>query len=358
MNENKALVFSELPCRTGSLGLVTLNPQVCQVFTLDMYQALHAQLQKWKSQDDIRLLFFHSDSDDVFSRGADLNTLASESSNRESDFAHRYFWWEYACTHLIHQFPKPVAFWLSGLVTGSSIGLSAGASHRIASENSVFSFPEVSYGFYPDNGAALLLEQLPQPIALFLAWTGVSFTGADATDLKLASLCLPSQMKRGTLLAITETDWSKEVEENHWRLSDILGNSEMDSAPHHRDALQTVLNELKAIDLNEAFVRLLAWNTKDPWIRAGIESFKNSLSAHVVFHYFKKTRGLSSTDVLARDWSLALNLLRDGDFQKPKWKHQNLMDISTQEIQSVLSPVPKEKEFQAFLKNSEAGSIK
>lgn len=66
------------------------------------------------------------------------------------------------------------------------IGLMAGASHRVVTEESRLAMPEINIGLYPDVGGTWFLNRMPGQIGLFLALTGASIGATDAIFAKLA----------------------------------------------------------------------------------------------------------------------------------------------------------------------------
>ena len=62
---------------------------------------------------------------------------------------------------------------------GGGVGLAAGASFRIATENTVFAMPETKIGYCPDVGASYFLSHLDGEIGTYLALTGDTVSGRD-----------------------------------------------------------------------------------------------------------------------------------------------------------------------------------
>jgi enoyl-CoA hydratase/carnithine racemase len=367
LSKSNLVHFEEIPCTRGLLGIITLNnPSSLNALTLDMFQSMQAKLLEWRTRDDIRLVYMHSESAKAFCAGGDVKNLAIESAqNPKTDLVENFFWWEYGTDLLVHEYVKPIVCWLDGITMGGGVGLTTGASHRIVTERSLLAMPELNIGFFPDVGAGFFLNQLPEPVSLFLAWTGARLNAADALHLKLVDMCLPSKMKEGILNVITQTEWSDSDEENHWQLSNILGGAESDLPPSQMAAAQeTILRDFNSQGLEDALVRYLGSNHTDKWLRGNLENFRKSspLSAHVTYHHFKRTRGLSSDQVLAQDWSLAVALVRKGDFHEgirsvlidktndAKWKNPGFGNVPSVQVDEILEPNPRETEFFNYLK--------
>ena len=55
---------------------------------------------------------------------------------------------------------------------GGGVGISAPASFRLATENTVFAMPETKIGYCPDVGASHYLSRLDGELGTYLALTG------------------------------------------------------------------------------------------------------------------------------------------------------------------------------------------
>ncbi len=370
MEKTNLIKFDEIACLDGIAAVVTFdNPKALNALTLEMFQALHTKLTEWKKRDDVRLLFMHSSTDKAFCAGGDVKTLALKVlQNPDTDFPEQFFWWEYATDLLVRDFPKPIIVWLDGLTMGGGLGIATGASHKIVTEKSQLAMPELNIGFFPDVGAAYFLNQLPEQIALFLAWTGARLNGADALHLKLADFSMPSKMKEGILHIIAQTEWAKTTEETHWQISNILGGAEIELPPSRIAAQQDlILRSLQTSSLEDALIKYLGTGFDDAWLKGALESFRKSspLAAHATYQHFKKMRGLSCDKVLAKDFSLAVNIVRQGDFKEgiratlidkthdAKWKHKGFGHVPQAEIDLLFRPLPEESKFSEFLRKSQ-----
>jgi enoyl-CoA hydratase/carnithine racemase len=370
MIEANLISFDEMTCADGKAGLITFqNAKSLNALTLEMFDDLHAKLLEWKARKDIKLVILRSSLEKAFCAGGDVKALAKKAIEYPaSDLPEKFFRSEYSTDFLVHQYSKPILCWLDGITMGGGVGISNGASHRVVTERTQMAMPELNIGFFPDVGAAYFLNQLPESMALFLAWTGTPLTGSDAVHLKLADICLPSRTINGILNIITETSWSNNNEENHWMLSDLLSGSTHEAVgspilKYH----EKILRLLQAPNIEQAFAKLVTWNHDDPWVRDRVQfaTRASPLSVHVTYQHLKNCRGLSIGEVLVKDWSLAVNLVRNGDFKegiraalidkdhKPKWKHESFSDVPSQEVEALLQPAEGETEFKSLIKKLE-----
>lgn len=97
---------------------------------------------------------------------------------------------------------------------GGGVALSLPASHRIATESTVFAMPETGIGFFPDVGASHFFNWLPGKLGLYLAMTGTRLYGKDV----LAS---------GFATHFTDSKNLKNIERDLMRLPNANGINEV-----------------------------------------------------------------------------------------------------------------------------------
>ena len=67
----------------------------------------------------------------------------------------------------------------TSLIVGGGVGLSAHASFRIATENTLFAMPETKIGYSPDVGATFFLSRMDGEIGTYLVLTGSTLKGRE-----------------------------------------------------------------------------------------------------------------------------------------------------------------------------------
>jgi enoyl-CoA hydratase len=92
----------------------------------------------------------------------------------------------------IQSMPKPVIAAINGPCIGGGMEIALACDIRLASENAVFSIPEVTYGIIPDCGGT---QRLPRVIgpgrARDLIFTGRKIDAAEALRIGLADRVYP-----------------------------------------------------------------------------------------------------------------------------------------------------------------------
>eukprot|EP00487_Bulimina_marginata_P011188 TRINITY_DN6654_c0_g1_i1.p1 TRINITY_DN6654_c0_g1~~TRINITY_DN6654_c0_g1_i1.p1 ORF type:complete len:189 (+),score=70.80 TRINITY_DN6654_c0_g1_i1:210-776(+) len=147
-----------------------------------MIHALSSQLTLWLADDKIAVIILQGAGDKAFCAGGDVvsiyHDLLQLRANTDSDskkdkrilskteisnaLAVEFFTQEYQLDELIHQASKPILALADGYVMGGGVGIMAGASHRVGTQRTVLSMPEISIGLYPDVGASWFLNQMPK----------------------------------------------------------------------------------------------------------------------------------------------------------------------------------------------------
>lgn len=126
--------------------------------------------------------------DRIFCTGADLEQLRAHWTRGNREHVYQYLQAESSLVQECINFTKPWAAGLSGLVTGSGMGLAMHALFRFASPYSVWAVTEPSYGGVPAGyGASYELPRLAGELGTFLALTGRRLLGHDLYHAGLAS---------------------------------------------------------------------------------------------------------------------------------------------------------------------------
>lgn len=182
--------------RKGPLGLITLNrPEAMNALSLGMIRTLTDTLLAWRQDPGVSAVVVRGAVREgrsvAFCAGGDIrffHQAALAGDPRLEDF----FTEEYRLNHLIHNYPKPYVAVMDGVVMGGGMGISQGAGVRVVTERSQLAMPETQIGLFPDVGGGHFLSRCPGRIGEFLALTGQVLGAADALDLGLADVFVPS----------------------------------------------------------------------------------------------------------------------------------------------------------------------
>jgi enoyl-CoA hydratase len=191
--------------RRGAAGVILLDrPQALNALTLPMVRVIAAALDAFEHDAGVARVVIASAGGRAFCAGGDIRLLYEQ--GRAGDHAAQLLFWreEYQLNRRIKRYPKPIVALIDGIVMGGGVGLSAHASHRVASERTLFAMPEVDIGFFPDVGASYVLPRLVSGVGAFLAATGLRAQAGDVVALGLAQTFTPSASFADLTAALTQ----------------------------------------------------------------------------------------------------------------------------------------------------------
>lgn len=325
--------FEELPAAGGRrIGLATLDaPRRLNALSLDVIRALRRQLARWREDQAIALVALHATSDKAFCAGGNLRELytaetapgarEARDAGRASAYAHEFFADEYRLDYELHTYTRPVLCWGHGLVMGGGLGLLAGCSHRVVTEGSRLSMPEIAIGHFPDVGASWFLNRMPGRSGLFVALTGVAVGPEDAVFAKLADYRIAHAGKQAVFERLRQQAWSAHREENDVLLGRILRSAQW---PRDRDGLRplqrhcdfvTDLCSLERLaEIHAAIVALR--DDADPWLRDGAERLAagDPGSAWLIHTLLRHAAHRSLADVFRIEYVVAIRSVVHGQF--------------------------------------------
>lgn len=187
----------------GPLGRVVLNrPRAINSLTLGMCRSLLDQLHRWAEDDAVRAVVVQGAGERGLCAGGDVRALREAVRAGRPEEAEEFWRVEYTLDRLVAEYPKPYLAWMDGVVMGGGLGISAHASHRLATDRTVAAMPETVIGFFPDVGMLHLLAQAPDELGTHAALTGATFSGSDAVLLGLADAVAPVPDLEGVLAQV------------------------------------------------------------------------------------------------------------------------------------------------------------
>ncbi|MEG2568704.1 MAG: enoyl-CoA hydratase/isomerase family protein, partial [Acinetobacter sp.] len=348
-NAVKPVLFETLTANNGrQIGVITLNAEkTLNALSLEMIDLMAEQLLAWSTDDNIAMVLMQAAGEKAFCAGGDLQNLyqsmrdhhasADKDDVRANQYACDFFNREYRLDYFIHTYPKPILCWGHGIVMGGGIGLMAGASHRVVTEKSRLSMPEIGIGLFPDVGGSYFLNRMPGKLGLFLALTGAMVNAADAKFTKLADYAIAQADKASVLEKLLQQAWGTTCDENSQRLDTVLRGSEMvlesDQAPLqvHFDAINVLCGH---DTLNEIVHAIVSLEPEDVWLKKAVASLKagSPSSAHLANLLLEKTKKSTLADVFRLEYLAALHCAARPDFAegirallidkdlKPQWQ--------------------------------------
>lgn len=189
----------------GAAGFIFLErPKALNALTLPMVRVIAEALDVFERDDAIARVVVASAGGRAFCAGGDIRLIYEQ--GKAGDHAAQLAFWreEYQLNRRIKRYAKPYVALIDGIVMGGGVGLSAHASHRVASERCVFAMPEVGIGFFPDVGATYVLPRLTHGAGVYLAVTGLRADAGDVVGLGLAQTFTPSASFEALAQALEE----------------------------------------------------------------------------------------------------------------------------------------------------------
>lgn len=332
----------------GGAGFITLNrPKALNSLSYEMLKPIGEKLKEWEADDQIRVIVIKGEGEKGLCAGGDIKTLYQARSNQEAlEKAEVFFELEYQVDLSIYSYPKPIIACLDGIVMGGGVGLTYGASHRIVTDRTKWSMPEMNIGFFPDVGAAYFLNQAPGYVGRYLALTASVIRSSDVLYANAADIYMDSTKLPEFLLQVEQKDWhGKDLNGTLTALiADFSGHS-----PANGDlaALQAGIDRHFSSDSIEAILMSLeedpsefAWKTKKTLLSKSPSSLKVTLKQLV------EGEGKSAEECFATDLILAKNFLRHEDFyegvrsvvidkdREPQYIYQTLADVSVEDVEN------------------------
>lgn len=143
--------------RHASTVLFTLNrPQAMNALSTALADALARAVLEVAADARLRCIIVTGAGDRAFSAGADLKERRSMSPEQKRAQAAAIR----AVNEAVWSSPKAVIAAIGGWCLGGGLELALHCDLRLASEDSIFGFPEMTLGAYPGAGGAVLLPRI------------------------------------------------------------------------------------------------------------------------------------------------------------------------------------------------------
>jgi enoyl-CoA hydratase len=320
--------------RAGALGHITLNrPAAINALTLEMIRRIEAALDRFEDDRDVRHVLLDGAGERGFCAGGDIIALHAAMKAGDAAFPRTFWREEYRLNARIHRFPKPVVVIMDGLVMGGGVGLSAHASHRLATERLGFAMPEVGIGFAPDVGGPYLLARAPGELGTHLAMTGDRIGCDDALLCGLVDRVVAVASVEGLVASLRERDVD----------AAIADASAPEEAPVSMlPAARGWIDEAYAADtVEEILGRLRARPEADARRAADTIAAKSPTSLKVALRSLRQARQLATLeDCLEQELRTSCAFLEAPDFiegiraavidkdRSPHWSPDRLEDVS------------------------------
>jgi len=348
----------------STIGVLQLNsPQALNALNLKMIELLDGHLKAWARTPEMAMVVLHSGEARAFCAGGDIQHLYRQmckdhaAGGQKAD-AEVFFELEYRLDYLLHRYPKPVLCWGNGIIMGGGLGLFSAGSHRVATENSFISSPEIGIGLFPDAGATRLFADMPEWLSLFLALTGAGQRGGDALHNGVAEYLLLQEQRDQVFAALEAVAWTGDLRADSEQLSMILQAAEEDSGEQPPDSgmamhLPTLQNALEGtIQYSDIVAAILSLADVDPWFAKPVATLRGGCpaSAGIIVEQIQRAPALSLENQFRMEMVMASRCARNPDFaegirarlidrdNRPEWRHSDLLQLPRSDVLEHFDP--------------------
>lgn len=139
------------------VATLTLNrPESMNALSSELSSLLLKKIEEIGQRRDIRVVIITGAGERAFCAGADLKERRGLDADQK--WEQRTRGWE--VNEAIWRLPQPVIAAIHGYCLGGGFELALYCDLRVAADDAVFSFPEMTLGAYPGAGAAVVLPRL------------------------------------------------------------------------------------------------------------------------------------------------------------------------------------------------------
>ncbi|MDK8718156.1 enoyl-CoA hydratase/isomerase family protein [Corynebacterium pseudodiphtheriticum] len=265
--------------RNGT-GILELNrPKALNSLNLEMVEIIHRALDAWAKDDSVTQVLIYSNNPKGFCAGGDVRAAREQGLAGNKAGVDEFFRKEYALNDAIDKFPKPFIALMDGVVMGGGTGISAFGSHRVVTEKTFVSMPEMLIGFITDVGMTYFFQRMvgsrgkaSRALALYLATTAYRMKAADLLWTGYATHQIASDDVDAFREAVIESGYAAALEK--------YANTNPDTAPlaEHIETIEDVF----AHDTWEEVVAALENCDNEEFVASVNETFQHASPTSLV----------------------------------------------------------------------------
>ncbi len=168
------------------------RPHALNALSLEMLKSMRSLFDDWANDPSIYAVVSHGSGEKAYCAGGDVRGLYNSVTGAGPRVHEDFFQTEYTLNYQMHRFlkntGKPYIAMIDGIVMGGGMGVSQGATLRIAGDRTKMAMPETKIGLFPDVGGTYFLSRATDATGLYLGLTSNMINGADALHAKLADI--------------------------------------------------------------------------------------------------------------------------------------------------------------------------
>jgi enoyl-CoA hydratase/carnithine racemase len=334
------------------------NPLEHNRFDLRFCAAIKEQIKKANNLPLVKLIVLRGGGTRAFSHGINHFDILNAVEQNDTFLPIRLFREMYKLAFYISNISTPVMTMINGSMISGGAGIGAYADYTVATPGSVFSAPDCSFGFFPDNGNCFLLSRVDQKfpgMGTFLALTGASLAADDLIHAGIATHFGFPGMEVLAMEGLPSLPGHTKQRIHENILEHLSAKGELapptftrDLAPfkrcfHEKKSVESIIEALKAENSEWAKNTLLALSKNSP------TSLKVTLKA------MNEAHTLELNSVYTNDYRIALRMIHTHDFKEgvskglkskstPKWSPATLEEVSDEYVDSFFEPLSLDKE--------------
>jgi enoyl-CoA hydratase len=171
--------------KEGALGwMVFNNPARRNAVSIDMWEAIPRVIERFESDDEVRVIVLAGAGDKAFVSGADISQFETQRSGPEA--VQRYEEIAETAQARLHGCDKPVVAMIRGYCLGAGINIATACDLRIAADDARFGIPAAKVGLgYRASATKNLVDTVGAPNAREMLISARQFSAAEALHMGL-----------------------------------------------------------------------------------------------------------------------------------------------------------------------------
>jgi len=335
----------------ASLSIILNRPEAINSLTVEMIDCITSALKQALHNESVHFILIYAYGSKGFCAGGDIKKLYQASISGDSNYIKEFYSKEYALDYLLHTYPKPVIVFAHGITMGGGMGIAAGATRVVVTEQTMMAMPEGRIGFIPDVGSTgWLFTKCKKGYPYYLALTGDTLYGAECVHAGLAHNQILSHIVSQCIAELERLQCSND--EVLSRINSILSfySTPVQLSQGAKDEwigqyfdtdkpVQCMLQSLKQCSThhklcNGVFTRIA----------------ERSPTSLVLTHLLLKVnKGKPLDEVFARELKAAIFMTQHNDYRegvrarlidkdnKPEWQPEKIEDVDSALLQKVIS---------------------
>jgi enoyl-CoA hydratase/carnithine racemase len=341
-----AVLINEYATQSGGKIIeATLNsPKSLNALSAAMIEQLMANLPSWDADEQVQAIIIRGAGDRAFCAGGDIRDLYNAMASGDTEFGQQFFNAEYSLDMALHDLKTPLIVWGNGYVMGGGMGIYQAADVRVVTPSSRLAMPEISIGLYPDVGASLFLQQVPEKLGLFMGLTAAMINSTDSCRLQMADVQLAEDGYQAMIDALQGWDGASEV-------TALIAELALAAEQQPESDINEFWDELTAAvqqpNLPAIVAAIDALGGRGKWMDKAIKTMHKGSPIGLQLTYRQQQQDLSAWhETFMQEYYIAVNATRKGEFQEgirallidkdgaPNWQFKAIEDVPTEFIDS------------------------